>query len=290
MNKTKFYTLVVLLLSLSFLTFAQQKLLVGGSGWKQIAIIDKNTANIEWSYDLPDGSECNHVKQTQEGNILFAYKKGARLITKSKETIWDIKTKNNEEIQTAQQLANGEYFLAICGQPARFIWLNKKGKKIREQNYNLNIEKNHRQFRRVLPTSNQTLIIPVFGKGEIIEIDKNNKILKQIKVGGNPFAVKIHPNKNWLVACGDAHKFLIIDPKKEQIIKSITSVDIPNYSLHFVAEPLLLENGNFLIANWNGHVKDKTQPKILEIDKNNKVVWTLPYNENIKNISSIDFL
>ncbi len=195
-----------------------------------------------------------------------------------------------KELFTATQLPNGNYFLAICAQPARFITLNKNGEKISEQNYDLQMAKNHAQFRQVTPTSNKTIIIPVLGKGEIIEIDENNNLLRQIKVDGNLFSVKILPDKNWLVACGDAHKFVIIDPKKEKIIKSYTDGNVKECSLNFVAEPHLLKNGNFLIANWNGHAKDKTQPKIIEIDKNGKVVWTLPHNEKIINISTIDLL
>jgi hypothetical protein len=51
-----------------------------------------------------------------------------------------------------------------------------------------------------------------------------------------------------------------------------------------------LKNGNFLFANWNGHVKDKSQPKIIEINPENKVVWTLPSNDKIGNISTVYFL
>jgi hypothetical protein len=289
MNKLQFSIFILFFFVFSLSSFAQQKLLVGGSGWKQVAIIDKNTANIEWSYDLPEGSECNCVQQTSDGNILFSYKKGARLITPAKEIIWDFVPNKSEEVQTARQLPNGNYFLAICGQPARFITLDKQGKLISEQNYDLGIENNHRQFRRVTATENETFIVPVFGRGEVLEIDKNSKVLKRVQVGGNLFAVKILPNKNWLVSCGDAHKLVLVNPKKEKIIKTISDADIKECSLYYVAESFLLENGNYLIANWNGHVNDKSQAKILEIDKNNKVVWTLPHNKNITNISAIYF-
>lgn len=287
MNTKKLKLLLILLLLNSTLIFAQQKLLVAGSGWEQVAIIDKNTAEIEWSYTLEKGTECNDTEITREGNILIAYKKGAKLISKEQKVLWDFKAESGQELFTSTQLPNGNYFLAICAQPARFITLNKNGEKISEQNYDLQIAKNHGQFRQVTPTSNKTIIIPVMSKGEIIEIDESNKVLRQIKVDGNLFSVKILPNKNWLVACGDAHKFVIVNPKKEKIVKSYTDEDVKECSLNFVAEPHRLKNGNFLIANWNGHAKDKTQPKIIEVDKKGKVVWTLPHNEKIKNISSI---
>jgi hypothetical protein len=287
MKNIKLNTLLVILFAITFSSSAQQKLLVGGSGWAQVAILDKNTAEIEWSHNLDKGTECNDTEITREGNILIGYKKGAKLITKDQKVIWDFKAEPGQELFTATQLPNGNYFLAACAHPARFITLNKKGKKIKEQNYNLKIKNAHGQFRQVLPTENNTLIIPVISKGEVIEINKKSKVIKRIKVGGNPFSVKILPDGNWLVACGDAHKFVIIDPTTESIVKSVLDTDVPNCSFYFVAEPYLLQNGNYMFANWNGHVKDKTQPKIIEIDANNKVVWTLPHNDEIRNISTV---
>lgn len=287
MNNLKFNFLILFLFVVALYASAQQKFLAGGSGWPQVAIIDKTTGEIEWSHKLDKGTECNDAEVTKEGNILIAYKKGAKLITKNQEIIWDFKAETGQELFTATQLPNGNYFLAACAQPARFITLNKKGKKIKEQNYDLKLKNTHAQFRQVLRTAKGTIIIPVLGKGEVIEINKKNKVLRKIKVGGNPFSVKMLPDGNWLVACGDAHKFVIVDPKTESIVKSVLDTDVPENAFHFVAEPYLLKNGNYIFANWNGHAKDKTQPKIIELDANNKVVWTLPHNNNIKNISTI---
>ena len=290
MNSPKITTTIILFISIVFSVNAQEKLMIGGSGWTQLAIIDKSSGNIEWSYHLPEKSECNHVRFTQSGDILFSYKKGARLVNMAKETIWDYKANEGEEVQTAKQLPNGNYFLAVCAQPSRFITLNKKGELINEQNYDLEIQKNHAQFRQVTPTSNHTLIIPVFGKSKVIEIDKDNNLLREIKIKGNLFGVKILSNKKWLVSCGDAHQFVIVNPKSGKIIKRYTSEDVKGCALNFVAEIHYLHHKHYLLANWHGHSKDKTQPKIVEINKNGNVDWTLPQNDAIKNVSSIDFL
>jgi hypothetical protein len=54
-----------------------------------------------------------------------------------------------------------------------------------------------------------------------------------------------------------------------------------------VAEPFCYKNGNVLVANWNGHSKDKTQPKLVEFDPKNLVVWKMAPNEAISNISAV---
>jgi hypothetical protein len=280
-------SLCILFMLISSLSFSQEKLLVAGSGWPQIATIDKTTGEIEWSYTLEKGTECNDIEQVGNKKVLISYSKGAKLITKKHKEIWNFPVEQGEQLFTATELDNGNFLLGVCANPIRLITLNSKGKKIHEQNFDLEVKGVHGQFRQILPTKNGTYLIPILARGEVIELSKSNKVLKRIKVDGNPFSAKILANGNWIVACGDAHKLVIIDPKKEEVIQTISNDDVKGAELLFVAEVHQLENGNILFANWNGHSKDKSAPKIIEIDKNNKVVWTLPNNENIKNISAI---
>lgn len=257
---------------------------------RKVIVIDKESAEVSWEYQLEKGTECNCARLNSDGEVLMALKTRARLVSKNKDVIWDFKVNPGEEVQTVHQLEDGNYFLAVCAQPSRFITLDQKGKLIKEQNFDLKMERNHSQFRQVTPLDNGNLIIPVFGKGEVIEVTPKNKVIKRVKVGGNPFSVKVVEDGNWLISCGDAHKFVVVDPKTETIVKSFTDEKIKEYSLYFVAETHLLDNGNYLVSNWNGHVKDKSQPKMLEITEDYKVVWKLPFNEEIKNISSVYFV
>ena len=67
-----------------------EKLLLGGSGWNKIVIIDKNTKQVEWEHPLEKGWECNSAVATPDGNILFAYARGAKLIDRNHQEIWNI--------------------------------------------------------------------------------------------------------------------------------------------------------------------------------------------------------
>ncbi len=177
--------------------------------------------------------------------------------------------------------------LAICGNPSRLVLLDKAGKLEKEQAFDTNIKGIHSQFRQIAKTAQDTYLIPLMGKGCVLELDRDLQILKSIPTGGNPFSVKVLADGNWLVACGDGHKFVEVDPSKGQVVKTVSSEDIAGASLLFVAELIRYENGNTLIANWNGHTKDKTQPLLLEIDSSNQLVWRLPLRDDIKNISSV---
>ena len=42
----------------------KEKLIIGGSGWQQIAIVDKASGEIEWNHELEPDEECNKVEVT----------------------------------------------------------------------------------------------------------------------------------------------------------------------------------------------------------------------------------
>lgn len=265
----------------------KEKLLISGCGWNKIAILDKESCRIEWIHDLNKGEDCNDVEITREKNILYAYTRGARLINKEQQIIWDYKVSKGEELFTATQLADGSYLLAVCGTPSRLIELNKDGETIKEIPFQTNITGVHDQFRQIVKTKKGNYLVALMGKGEVVELNKEGKAVKTIKTGGNPFSVKILNNGNWLVSCGDGHNFAEVNPKKGKVIKSVHSEQIRGASLLFVAELIRYRNGNTLIANWNGHSDDKTQPLLIEIDTKNQIVWSLPVQRDIINISTV---
>jgi hypothetical protein len=273
--------------SILFSCQVQEKLLISGCGWDKVAIVDKKSNAVEWIHQLQKGDDCNDVEITKAGNVLYAYKGGARLISRSQEVIWDFRVEKGQELYTATELPSGEYLLGVCAHPSRIITLDAMGIKIKEQNFDSGISNVHGQFRQIYPTKNNTYLVPLMGKGEVIELTQNGEVIRRVEVGGNPFSVKVLQDGNWLVACGDAHKYVVADPEKQLVKKTISAGDLTDVSLLFVAEALNYDNGNVLIANWNGHSKDKSQPKLVEIDSKNQVVWKLAPNEAIANISAV---
>lgn len=286
-NYGLFIAFFLLISNLLFSCRVQEKLLISGCGWDKVAIVDKESNNVEWLHQLQKGDDCNDVEITGAGHVLYAYKGGARLVTRSHQVIWDFKAEMGQELYTATELPTGEYLLGICAHPSRLVTLNEKGIKIKEQNFDSGTDNVHGQFRQIYPTKNNTYLVPLMGKGEVIELTQKGEVVRRIKVGGNPFSVKVLRDGNWLVACGDAHNYVVVDPGKQQVKETISAKDITDVSLLFVAEPYCYKNGNVLIANWNGHSKDKSQPKLVELNSKNLVVWKLAPNEVITNISAV---
>lgn len=268
--------------------YNKEKLLIAGCGWNKVAVVDKQTGCLDWEHLLGKGEDCNDIELTKERNILYAYTSGARLITPSQQIIWDYKVKfREEELFTATQLPSGGYLLAICGHPARIVELDNQGKLLKEIRFETGIKRVHNQFRQIEKTERGTYLIPLFATGCLIEIDTNGNIINQIQIGGTLFSVKQLKGKKLLVGCGDGHKLVKMNANTWQISRTVSSNDIPGVSLLFVAEPYLYRKGRILICNWNGHSKDKSQPKLIEIDRKNRIKWMLNDHGKIKNISTV---
>jgi len=267
--------------------YKKEKLVIGGSGWQQIAIVDKASGQIEWKHELSAGEECNKVEMTPKGHILYAYKQGAKLIDRQYQVIWDYKANEREEIHYASSLKSGNFLLAACGNPARIVELDSKGIPVSEIKFNTAIQNAHGQFRHILKTPHNTYLIPLMGEREIVEMNREGTRTKSLPFDGNPFSIKLTNDGNWLVSTGDGGSLVEINSKTFETVHKIETAKLNSCSLLFVAEAIRYKNGNTLIANWNGHSRDKSQPLLLEINPAYQVVWQLPGNPEIKNISTV---
>lgn len=277
-NSTRFILLLLLAGTVSAATAAKkaERLLVGGCAWNKVAVINKTTGQVEWSHEINPGEDCNDVQMTRKGNVLYAYNSGARMISfKDQSVIWDYKAPKGCELYTATEMPDGTFMLAMCGHPARIVTLDKAGNQIGELTFETGIDGVHGQFRQIIKAKNGNYIIPLMGTGEVIELDaKTAEVRRRVNVGGSLFSVKELPNGNWLVSCGDGHKFVEVNPLTLEK-RVVTSGDLTDAKLLFVAEVQPYDNGNILIANWPGHSRDKKQPRLMEVDPQGKVVWRL---------------
>ena len=274
-------------LCIGFSACKEEKLAVAGSSWDDIAIVNKKTGIIEWKHSLEPGDECNDIEVTPEGHILFAYSNGAKLINRNHETIWDYKASENERIHTATLLPNGGYMVAVCGEPARIVEFDKSGKQTNEITFNTLIFDIDYQFRQVAKTNDGIYLVPLIGKRKVIQLTTEGLLKGNVYVGHDLFSVKPLKNNNILVSCGNESMFIEINPAIPYRDSTLITSEVHGAVLRYVAEIFLYENGNKLIANSNMYSDDKTQPLLIEIDPENNVVWSLPYNKEIKNITAV---
>lgn len=265
-----------------------EKILIGGSGWDSIAIIDKATKTIEWSMAIPRGGETNNVCMTRKGEILFAYGRGARLVDRSGKTIWDYPVTNPKaEMHTARQLPNGNYLLASCDTPMRIIELDRKGRQIKEVTFDLGIPNAHSQFRGVSKAKNGNYLIPTFGKSNIFEITPNGELVRTYEGLKSAYSLLELSNGDLLVSSGDSHQMVVVDRKTGEIKTEVSENDIEGVTLKFVGTAHRLPGGNTIIANWSGHSRGKIEPQIVEFDADKKLIWSYDGYPRVKFISTI---
>lgn len=291
MKKYQHLLLVALIVCTLQLT-AQDKLLIAGSWNPTISILDKNSKEIEWKHRLQDGEECNMVSVTKEGYILYSYKNGAKLIDRSHHTIWDYKTSNDTELQSAIQLQNGGYLLAICGSPAKLVELDKTGKVKNEIKLDLKTENPHAQFRQVAQAQNGNYLLPVMSLQKVIEVDPKGKVVAELPVAVGAFSVLELKDGSLLLPAGDDHNFIVVNRQTGEKINEVGKAQMQDLTLHFIAQIVADSNENLFITNWDGHTKGTilNSPQIIELDKSGKVVWTLDDIEKVGKISTIHIL
>lgn len=271
-------------------TQSSEKLLLGGSGWNKIVIIDKSSKQIEWEYPLEKGWECNSVDVDKKGNILFSFGKGARLITQDKEIIWNIPAPEGCEMQTAKVLPDGKYLLAWCGNPATILEVDSKGSIVSKTELDTQIQNPHSQFRQVNKTEKGNYLVPLFKSADLWEVTPSGTVEKKIQMEGGPFSTAKLQNGNYIVACGDTHSFVELNLETEEIVKKVSANDIEGITLGFVAQIRPTPAGGLYLCNWQGHGSDpamKESPQLVELDSLGKIIWSVNDNATFGMISAV---
>ncbi len=276
------------LISLGAYAAKPEKLLMGGSGWPKVVIVDKATKSIEWEYPLEKGWECNSVAALEDGNILFSFKKGARVVNRNKQTVWEIECPEGAELQSARALDNGNVLLAWGGHPLTVLELEAStGKFIRKTEYETGVERVHNQIRQVNMDDDGNLLIPILALKEVHVVSPMGKLIRKISVNGNPFTVEQVKKDIYMVAGGDSHILQQVNLRTGEILKTYESTDIEGTSLFFVAGLSSIKKGNLYICNWQGHSKGAKGPQFIEIDKNGTMVWSIDDNGTFGRISCV---
>lgn len=285
-----FLITVLLLGMVSCKKGSSEKLLMCGSGWNKIAIIDKETKHIEWEYPVEEGWECNSVDATPDGNVLFSYSKGAKLVDRNQNEIWNIPAPEHCEMQTARVMPDGNFLLAWCGTPAVIMEVDPKGNILKKIEYETGIPGSHSQFRQVNKNSEGNYLMPIFATSEIREISPEGETIKITKLEGTPFTTLAEKNGYYWIAGGDGHSLIEYDFENNNVVQHYGEKDIKGVRLFFVAGLAQTAEGNLYVCNWQGHARnaqDLQIPQLIEIDADGKIIWELNDNENFSRISDV---
>lgn len=285
-------TLSIVLLLCSVVAGQQksEKLLLGGSGWNKIVILDKHSGQIEWEHPLEKGWECNSAVAVPGGNILFSYAKGAKMITRDHQELWDIPAPDACEMQTVRLLPDGNFLLGWVGHPAVIMEVDPEGNILSRTEYDTGIKKPHSQFRQLNKNARGNYLMPLFATSEVREISPEGKLVRTTKLEGTPFTTLARTKRNYWVACGDGHSLLEVNLDRGKVLRRFGENDFQGIRLFFVAGLWPVSGKGLYICNWQGHDRNAggaDSPQLFEIDAKGKVVWRLNDKRNLGMISTV---
>lgn len=271
------------------LSLSAQQLLVAGSGWNKVAIIDKESKKVLWQHSLVKGMECNNAVALKGGNILYSYKQGAAVVDMDHNIVWDIKAPSGCEMQSVKLLKNGNSLIAWCGHPLVIMEVDSKtGKILKEVKYDTGVKKAHSQMRQINKMDDGNYIVPIIATKEIHIVSPEGKLVRKYAVDGNPFATDQIKGTKYLVAGGDAHTLMEVDLATGEVLKTIKSGDFKGGAPLFFVGGVESNKKSFYVASWQGHSKGKTGPKVFEVDSNMNVLWQIDEGDkNTGRISSV---
>jgi hypothetical protein len=239
---------------------------------------------IVWSYDIllkngaGDIQEYSDGTLLSNGNVLFAYKTGARLISADKKTLWNYDAPPGFEVHVAQPLGLDRAMLIQNGNPAKMMIVRLPGGEVEKEMVlpTGNPKSTHGQFRRARLTAAGTLLAAHMDNNKVAEYDMSGKEIWSITVP-SPWAAVRLKNGHTLVT----GKVLVREVDTQgRTVWELTQSDVPDIKLFSLQEANRLANGNTVISNWcpNG-IKDpkdwNRSVQVFEVTPDKKVVWAL---------------
>lgn len=269
---------------------AQHRVLVQGEG--KLAIVEPDGTT---SWEMPWGG-IHDVHVLENDHILV--QRGAAEVVEidpsTKAVVWSYNAAESNgnagkpvEVHAFQPLGDGRLMIAESG-PARIIEIDREGKLLREIPLKLDRPHPHHDTRlaRKLPSGNY--LVAHENDGFVREYEgSTGKVVWQYEVplfgratqgghgpesfGNQLFAAVRLENGNTLIATGNGHSVLEVNPQQEVIWK-LEQQELPGITLAWVTTLEVLADGSLVIGNCHA---GPGQPLLVKIDRESKkVLWT----------------
>jgi hypothetical protein len=264
--------LCLLLCSLS--VQARHRLLVSGCGYGEVAVYAAD-GSCEWK--MEETREVSDAWLLPNGDIAMAYKSGARIIRpdwameSGFETVLDRPAGEGGEIHTCMPLPGGGFLIGESFDGVSFIIeLDSAFRETRRIELKA-FGGRHSSFRQIRKTPQGTYLVTQQRKdGIAMEIGPDGQIRRHFPDGR--YAAERLPNGNTLLACGDNHCIIEVDPAG-RVVWKLEQNDLAGIKIGFVAGLQRLPNGNTLFCNWGGH-GGTAGASLIEVTPDRQVAWS----------------
>ncbi len=254
----------------------RHRVLIAGCGYGSIQILGED-GKVEWR--MTEKDEADDAWMLPNGSIIYAFKHGVRVIKpdlvsgEGGELVWERKTPQGGETHSCQPLDNNRFLIGESyNDVSKLLEIDTAGVVYKSIELR-GLGGKHSTFRQVRKTPQGTYLITQQRRNGIaMEIDESGAVIRRF-VDGKFVAIRLR-NGNTLIACGDAHRVIEVDPN-DKIVWEVKQHDVDGISLGFVAGLQRLPNGNTLICNWGGHGGSKGAA-VIQVTPDKKLVWQTP--------------
>lgn len=156
---------------------------------------------IVWSYPV---KLIHDVWALPNGNVLLASPiAGVLEISPDKKIVWKY---NAPKVYACQPLPNGDVMVVLYGKQSRIVEVGRDGKV--NKTVPLNVKGDIRLARKT-PSGNY--LLAARQEKSVHVLDSKGKLLRKIAVPGNPYLAVELKNGNILISCGDGHTIVEVD-------------------------------------------------------------------------------
>ena len=239
-----------------------------------------------WTY--PGGSRDGFV--LSNGNVVLTVNKGKKYpggavleinrTSGEEKLIWK---GTQSEVNSAQPTTDGTYVLSEAGAKPRLLEVDGDGKVIVEFPLQCQSGNHHMETRMARKLDDGTYLAPHLLDFAVKHYDRSGKLLGEMdttvegdperKIHSWPFTAIRQSNGHTLVCCTNGNRVVEFDAAGK-VAWQLTNDDLPGPWLQDPCGGQVLPNGNIVITSYAGGRKDVNAPKLIEVNRDKKVVWT----------------
>lgn len=248
-------------------------------------IMDGNGKEL-WNY--PSASRDGYV--LPNGNVILTVNKGRKYsggavleINRDAETEKLIWKGTQAEVNSAHPTKDGTFVITEAGPKPRLLEVDGSGKVLVEFPLQCQSGNAHMETRMARKLDDGTYLAPHLLDFAVKHYDKTGKVLGQFdttvdgdpehKIHSWPFTAIRQANGNTMVCCTHGNRVVEFDADGK-VVWQLTNDDLPGPWLQDPCGGQVLPNGNIVITSYAGGRKDRKAPKLIEVNRDKKVIWT----------------
>jgi len=271
-----------------------RRILAADASKRRIALLRETAiGRYELLWDHPIDA-LHDLQVLENGNLLFqeTWTRLVEVDPEKRESVWTYEARDRNraipgepvEIHAFRRLPGGVTMIAESG-PARILEVDRTGSILAEVPLRVDEPHVHHDTRLVRKTPAGTYLVAHEADGAVREYDTSGAVVWSYDVplfgrervgghgpdawGNQVFAAERLPGGNTLIATGNGHSVLEVNPSGE-LVWHLAQDDIEGVRLAWVTTLQPLDNGNLILGNCHA---ESDQPQLIEVTRDKKLVW-----------------